>query len=101
MRSSHAANHTLKYPIRGYSSLSIPLPKIRARAAFNSFWSMSEVQNFMSKPKDNDVAAAQRIMGALVRMPPKPHEEMKLGKRKAKVSKTATDRKKSEKSDRG
>jgi hypothetical protein len=31
-------------------------------------------------PKD-PLQDAKRIMGALVRMPPKPHEQMKIGKR--------------------
>jgi len=30
----------------------------------------------------DDLEEAKRIMGVLVRMPPKPHDEMKLGKRK-------------------
>jgi hypothetical protein len=34
---------------------------------------------------DDDV---KRIMGALVRMPPKPHEEMKLGKPRGKNGKS-------------
>jgi hypothetical protein len=29
----------------------------------------------------------KRLMGALVRMKPKPHEDMKVGKKKAKVKK--------------
>jgi hypothetical protein len=32
----------------------------------------------------SDLDQARRIMGALVRMPPKPHDEMKLGTRKPK-----------------
>jgi len=38
----------------------------------------------MSKTSDNDIESAKRIMGALVRMPPKPHDEMKLGKPRGK-----------------
>lgn len=34
-----------------------------------------------SDPK-NDLGAAKRMMGALVRQPPKLHEEMKVGKRR-------------------
>jgi len=33
------------------------------------------------KPADNELDHMRRIMGALVRMPPKPHDQMKLGKR--------------------
>jgi hypothetical protein len=40
-----------------------------------------------------DIEGAKRIMGALLRMPPKPHDEMKLGKRKAKPSKSPAKRK--------
>jgi hypothetical protein len=29
---------------------------------------------------DNSLKATKRLMGALLRMPPKPHSEMKLGK---------------------
>jgi hypothetical protein len=33
--------------------------------------------------KSNDLEDTKRLMGALVRMKPKPHEDMKLGKVKA------------------
>jgi len=32
----------------------------------------------------DDIQATKRLMGALLRMPPKPHADMKLGKSKAK-----------------
>jgi hypothetical protein len=35
----------------------------------------------MKKSKD-DLNETRRLMGALVRMKPKPHEEMKVGKKK-------------------
>jgi hypothetical protein len=38
--------------------------------------------------KDDGLDEARRIMGALVRMPPKPHEDMKLGKPKTKKAKS-------------
>jgi hypothetical protein len=34
----------------------------------------------MTKNPVSELDQAKRIMGALVRMPPKPHEKMKLGK---------------------
>jgi hypothetical protein len=34
------------------------------------------------------VVGAKRLMGALLRMPPKPHSEMKLGKSKGKPTKS-------------
>jgi hypothetical protein len=37
----------------------------------------------MGKSHDDEMDQAKRIMSALVRMPPKPHDEMKLGKRAA------------------
>jgi hypothetical protein len=37
---------------------------------------------------DEEVANAKRLMGALLRMPPKPHSEMKLGKSKGKPTKS-------------
>jgi hypothetical protein len=41
----------------------------------------------MSKsPKDQELEATKSLMSALVRMKPKPHEEMKIGK-KAKAAK--------------
>jgi hypothetical protein len=42
----------------------------------------------MTSPQD-DLEKTKRLMGALVRQPPKPHEAMKIGKRKAKPSKSA------------
>ena len=36
---------------------------------------------------------ATQIMAAMVRMPPKPHDEMKLGKRKAKAKPSASPKK--------
>jgi hypothetical protein len=41
----------------------------------------------MSSKGDN-FADTKRLMGALVRMKPKPHEDMKLGKAKAKKAKS-------------
>jgi hypothetical protein len=38
-----------------------------------------------TSPKDLDIA--KRVMGALVRQPPKPHDEMKIGKPKARKAK--------------
>jgi hypothetical protein len=35
-----------------------------------------------------ELDAAKRLMGALIRMPPKPHEEMKIGKPRAKPAKS-------------
>jgi hypothetical protein len=34
----------------------------------------------MAKDSADNPAAAKRLIGALLRMPPKPHEDMKLGK---------------------
>ncbi len=39
----------------------------------------------------------KRLMAALGRMPPKPHVEMKIGKPKAKSSKSPSDRKRIQK----
>jgi hypothetical protein len=36
----------------------------------------------------NDMDQLKQIMGALVRMPPKPHDEMKLGKPRGKARKS-------------
>jgi hypothetical protein len=47
----------------------------------------------MSKKSDQDLDEAKRIMGALVRMPPKPHDEMKIGKPKGKPAKRPVKRK--------
>jgi hypothetical protein len=33
-------------------------------------------------PKDEDLTATKRLMSALVRMKPKPHEDMKIRKKK-------------------
>jgi len=41
----------------------------------------------MTGGKD-DLEATKRLMGALVRMPPKPHEEMKIGKPRSKATKS-------------
>jgi len=47
----------------------------------------------MAKSKENAMDETRRLMGALVRMKPKPHEEMKLGKKtKAKKKKKAPPR---------
>ena len=49
--------------------------------------------------KDKDLDDAKRLMGALVRMKPKPHEDMKLGKSKRNKAKSPERKKaKSEKS---
>jgi hypothetical protein len=37
---------------------------------------------------DGDIEATKRIMSALVRMPPKPHDQMKLGKPRGKEAKS-------------
>jgi hypothetical protein len=37
--------------------------------------------------KDDDLKATKNLMGALVRMKPKQHEDMKIGKRSKKKSK--------------
>jgi len=36
----------------------------------------------MATSKKDVLSETKRLMGALVRMPPKPHEEMKVGKNK-------------------
>ena len=38
----------------------------------------------MAKKPETDLDETKRLMGALVRMKPKPHEDMKLGKATAK-----------------
>jgi hypothetical protein len=38
----------------------------------------------MSSKEPDRLEATKRLMGALGRMPPKPHEEMKIGKSKSK-----------------
>lgn len=35
----------------------------------------------MAKPVDADLDKTKNLMGALMRMKPKPHEEMKVGKK--------------------
>jgi hypothetical protein len=42
----------------------------------------------ITKIKTPDLEDTKRLMAALGRMPPKPHEEMKLGKRIAKKAKS-------------
>jgi hypothetical protein len=50
----------------------------------------------MTNPLDENV---ERIMGALVRMPPKPHDQMKLGRfKKTTTSGSGRSKKKEEKS---
>jgi hypothetical protein len=46
----------------------------------------------MSDPKKDELDDIKRIMGALVRMPPKPHDQMKLGKPRGKSSKSPAKR---------
>jgi hypothetical protein len=36
--------------------------------------------------KPSDLSQTKQLMGALVRMKPKPHEEMKIGKKKSRAS---------------
>jgi len=43
--------------------------------------------------KTSTLNATKRLMAALGRMPPKPHEEMKLGERKANRAKSPAKRK--------
>jgi len=45
----------------------------------------------MGSEKD-ELEQAKRIMGALVRMPPKPHDQMKLGKPRGKPKKNPSKR---------
>jgi hypothetical protein len=47
----------------------------------------------MAKSQDDEMDQAKRIMSALVRMPPKPHDEMKLGKPRGKPNKSPVKRK--------
>ena len=42
----------------------------------------------MAKSSDVELNAVKRVMTALVRMPPKPHEDMKLGKPRGKKAKS-------------
>jgi hypothetical protein len=41
----------------------------------------------MAKTDNAKLEETKRLMGALMRMKPKPHEEMKVGKKKKKVKK--------------
>jgi hypothetical protein len=43
----------------------------------------------MTKSGDGELDQTKRLMGALVRMKPKPHEEMKVGKKLAGPERTA------------
>jgi len=43
----------------------------------------------MAKDPQSDIEKTKRLMGALGRMPPKPHDEMKLGKVKVKKRKSS------------
>lgn len=47
--------------------------------------------------KDRELEDARRIMGALVRQPPKRHDEMKIGKARGKQRKSPAKRKPVEK----
>jgi hypothetical protein len=42
----------------------------------------------MSKPKTDDLDATKRLIGALLRMPPKAHSEIKVGKSKGKEARS-------------
>ncbi|MEH2470211.1 hypothetical protein V1281_000542 [Nitrobacteraceae bacterium AZCC 2161] len=42
----------------------------------------------MTKSKSADLEKTKSLMGALVRMKPKPHEDMKVGKKATKKEKT-------------
>jgi hypothetical protein len=42
----------------------------------------------MAKKSSDDIDGTKRLMAALGRMPPKPHEEMKVGKPKSKPKKS-------------
>ncbi len=46
----------------------------------------------MGKLSDEALEDAKRIMGAVVRQPPKPHDEMKLGKPRAKKGRSPAKR---------
>jgi len=50
----------------------------------------------MAKVRD-ELEEAKRIMGALVRMPPKPHDQMKLGKPSGKSKKNNKRQRRSQK----
>lgn len=63
---------------------------ISARSACAGVGSSAE-DGFFAMSKDPDRAAADiatKIMAAMVRMPPKPHEDMKLGKTREKPAKS-------------
>lgn len=63
--------------------MSAPDVKTWSRDSKSHRLSSSEVQNLMTNTKsDDEMDAAKRVMSALVRTPPKPHEDMKLGKGK-------------------
>jgi hypothetical protein len=49
----------------------------------------------MADPKKNELEDTKRLMAALGRMAPKPHSEMKVGKRKAKKAKSPASKKRS------
>jgi hypothetical protein len=53
----------------------------------------------MTKP--DDLETAKNLMGALVRMKPKPHEEMKLGRAKAVAESKKKDSSRPQKKKRG
>lgn len=42
----------------------------------------SQGEGMAKTPKQDDLDDTKRLMGALVRMKPKPHEELKLGKKR-------------------
>jgi hypothetical protein len=44
----------------------------------------------MAKTRKDDLDETKRLMGALVRMKPKLHEDMKVGKKKEKTAKKRT-----------
>jgi hypothetical protein len=48
----------------------------------------------MAKSKPDELDDTKRLMGALVRMKPKPHEEMKVGKKRATKKTRAAPKKK-------
>ena len=54
----------------------------------------------MAKPRKDDLEETKRLMGALLRMPPKQHEDMKVKKREpSKLSPRPSSRKKQQKRD--
>ena len=54
----------------------------------------------MGDSDQKELEKTKRLMGALLRMPPKPHEEMKLGRRKRNLGKVAKRTKAKKKADR-